>query len=115
MSADITIFHGDSLFIKVDVLDLDGNPVDVSNVGNIIFAISNTKNEAPQITYEYTTGDIILGGGEKFSLTLPPADSSTLTPKDNDYYYEARIVDGSTVQTVLSGKFIVKESTIEEI
>jgi len=130
---NLVVFRGDSLQVRVSVHDLDGNPVDVSGADNIVFAISESAGEAPLITYEYVAGTVQMGGTNDFSVTLAPADTATLTntvywPEyhsatinhidrrsiDSSYYYEARVIDGDRVSTVLSGRLFVRASSIEE-
>lgn len=130
---NLVVFRGDSLLVRATVSDLDGNPVDVSGADNIILAVSESAGVAPLITYEYVTGTVQMGGSAEFSATLTAADTATLTNTvywpdyqsatvnqidrrsiDSSYYYEARVITGDRVSTVLSGRLFVRASSIQE-
>lgn len=131
---NLVVFRGDSLELTAEVRDLQGDPVDISGADNIIFSIAKEAGDEPVVTYEYVAGDIDIGSPDSFIVPIKASDtgdlddvvywpdyqSATLDKIDRksieaSYYYEARIIDGDRVSTVLSGRLFVRASSIEEM
>lgn len=130
---NLVVFRGDALRIRVPVTDLDGNPVDVSGAENVIWMCSSEVDGAADITKEYVTGDIQIGGTDEFTVTLTGSDTAALTETvywpdyrsatenqidrrsiESSYYHEARIIRGDgNPYTVVSGRLFVRSSLIE--
>ena len=131
---NLVVFRGDSLEVTAKVTDLQGDPVDISGADNIIFSVAEKAGSAPVLTYEYVSGDINIGSPDAFIVPIKSSDTSDLTSVvywpgyqvatmdkidrrsiEESYYYEARVIDGDRVSTVLSGRLFVRASSIEEI
>ena len=98
----ITMTRGDTLRVKIDILDSLGNPYTPTEGDSIRFAVKNSYNDAEPLILKEIPVDTCM-------LHLEPSDTKTLKqPSKLVYDIEITMVDG-TVDTFLSGTLKITE------
>lgn len=95
--------RGDYRRIIANVVDLDGDALDISGFSNIEYVIANDVDSAPIVSKSLGAGIVIGGDNASFVITLTEADSASL---QQDYsYQECRLTNGTEGQTMFAGFF----------
>lgn len=101
--------QGDDKRFRVNVVDQNGTPVDISSSTEIVFKIANRVRSPAILTKSLTTGTILIGVNSQFYFDISDTESANLPP--GNLYCEARITnsDGDR-QTVGAGRFTVQDT-----
>lgn len=102
---------GDTKVLEVEVLDDDGDAVDITGT-SIRFEMARFATDAAALVTK-TSGDgieIIDGPAGRFDVTLDPEDTATF---DGSYYFEAEVEDGASISTVLRGRATIDPALIK--
>ena len=107
---DFEFPRGDTCPVKFDVVDNNGNALDLSTVSEIYFTLKKNYNTATAILQKkYTTGGITVEGNVG-SLVLTHDDTKELSY--GRYVYDIQIVSGTYVKTIVLGEItLTNEST----
>lgn len=100
MSTDVSLIRGDSRDLTITITDEAGAPVDVSTAPTITYGIFDRGVSTALVTK--ALGDGISVVTSTVTVTLDPADTTSLTP--GEYFQELQIImaDGD-VFTPLQG------------
>jgi hypothetical protein len=114
---DITDYwSGDSLVIRIRVVDENGDPLDVSTA-EIAYAIAKKAGSTTLVAKSSADADEITvvdgaGTGDEIQVQLVPGDTDAL--KGADYYHECQITDGDgNVYTVMAGTFTIETDQVQ--
>lgn len=98
----ITMTRGDTLRVKIDILDSLGNPYTPTEGDSIRFAVKNNYSDAEPLILKEIPVDTCM-------LHLEPIDTKTLNqPSKLVYDIQITMADG-TVDTFLSGTLKITE------
>ena len=98
---NFSMFAGDTKVLVVSVVDVTGQPVDIT--GTLIrWQLAKSVRDAAALIEKSVDDGIEITDlpGGLFTVTLNPADTLQLT---GTYYYEGEIDDGGVISTVVSG------------
>ncbi len=119
---NVTLWRGDSMTITIQVLDGDGEFVNLDGATARWWMGKNVNARGSDI-YIQKTSDIdgglvvtqVTSDEWNLVITLSPSDTESLTASNN-YYHEAEVVDFmGNISTVTTGKFILKPTLIPDV
>lgn len=107
---DFEFPRGDTCPVKFDVVDKDGNPIDLSEITEIYFTLKkNYTTPVSLLQKKYTTGGITVENSTG-SLVLTHQDTALMSY--GKYVYDIQIVSGDYVKTIVLGEItLTNEST----
>jgi hypothetical protein len=97
---DIEFVRGDTCPITFNLVDAEGNELDSLDNANVYFTVKNTFNDANYLFQKTYLGGTISKEGNKFSLTILPADTEGLNY--GRYVYDICVVSSdNTIKSTL--------------
>lgn len=118
-AVDLTYYAGDSVPLRIAVLDDAGDPVNIQTATEIRWAVATDAQTTPALIGPKTKmgGAITLvaGGGNEhlFDVAMVAGDTDSLAADPTDYYHEADIVLGGVDETSLTGIFTLKPTILK--
>jgi len=108
INEDGSFFQGDDETVKVEVLDINKEAVDISSANSIEYQIS--ENGSSEVSKTKSGGGITVTDGSdgKFEVTIDSGDTSSLSGK---YEHEAEI-DLGDVSTLFQGTLRIRGTNI---
>ena len=112
MSADFTMYSGDTKLLEITVLDQDGDPVDLTGATVKWQMAKKVTSDTPVLSKEIGSGVVIMNPtAGRFDISLQPADTAAIK---GAYYHEAEITEsGGDVATVLAGTITILPDLIQ--
>jgi hypothetical protein len=100
---DFTIYQGDNKQVTFEVVDENGDPLDLTGY-SAVWVMYNQKNKEVILT-KTSDDDLLIGGG---TIQLNLSGDATLTVNPAKYQHELEITDPvGTVSTVTTGVMTV--------
>lgn len=102
---------GDTKVLEVAVLDEDGATVDISDA-TIRFQMARFATDSAALVSKAIGSGIAIVSGPagRFNVTLAPEDTADFS---GSYWFEAELVDGDVVSTVLGGRATIDPALIK--
>ena len=114
MTANFTMFAGDTKLLQVVINNVAGNPIDIT--GTLVrWQLAKNVKADPALIHKSVDGGgvtIVDGPNGRFDVLLDPLDT---LPLIGSYYYEAEIDDGGVISTVLTGTVQINQALIDPV
>lgn len=97
--------RGDTFWLIYEVVDLDGKPVDLSNLNSASWYLATSPNTVPQVVKTLTDGISVLDAeAGEVQVALEPMDTALLP--SGDYYHQLTLVMGDETRSTVVQNYL---------
>lgn len=110
---EIRIAQHDDVDVQINMLNSDGNPLDISGFTSLTWVIAENVRASVLIAKTTTNNSLILPSATMALASLTSGETGALPARR--LYHELRgINSGGEQQTMLAGRFIVEDTRISD-